>query len=122
MGMKIIAAGSSADAPCSGIMIGALTVGSAVPHAVNALGRVPWRGVVLLGNAQALLGALLRSPVRRPFAMPQSRFDPAQILEIVRNRPLRLANWAISEHVELYHVGMDCRDLLGFTSGKALDV
>ncbi|HEU4414368.1 MAG TPA: MFS transporter, partial [Candidatus Angelobacter sp.] len=38
-----------------------------------------------------------------PFAMPQSRFDPAQILEIVRNRPLRLANLGYLGHMwELY--------------------
>ena len=35
--------------------------------------------------------------------MPQSRFDPAQILEIVRNRPLRLANLGYLGHMwELY--------------------
>jgi MFS family permease len=86
-------------------MIGALTVGSAVPHAANAIGGIPWRGVVLLGSAQALLGALIVAlGVREgPYAMPQSRFDPAQILEIVRNRPLRLANLGYLGHMwELY--------------------
>jgi MFS family permease len=35
--------------------------------------------------------------------MPQSRFDPAQILEIVRHRPLRLANLGYLGHMwELY--------------------
>ena len=35
--------------------------------------------------------------------MPQSRFDPAQILEIVRNRQLRLANLGYLGHMwELY--------------------
>ena len=86
-------------------MIGALTVGSAVPHALNSLGSVPWQGVILLGSAQALLGALIVAFAVRegPFAMPQSRFDPAQILEIVRNRPLRLANLGYLGHMwELY--------------------
>src|SRR5438445_7582565 len=88
-----------------GIMIGALTVGSAVPHAANAIGGIPWRGVVLLGSAQAILGALIVAfGVREgPFAMPQSRFDPAQVLEIVRNRALRLANLGYLGHMwELY--------------------
>jgi MFS family permease len=88
-----------------GIMIGALTVGSAVPHAVNAIGAIPWRGVVLLGSVQAAAGALIvAAGVRQgPFAMPQSRFDPAQIFEIVRNRPLRLANFGYLGHMwELY--------------------
>lgn len=88
-----------------GVMIGALTVGSAVPHAAAAIGRIPWRGVVLLGSVQAVIGGLIvAAGVRQgPFAMPQSRFDPAQILEIVRNRPLRLANLGYLGHMwELY--------------------
>ncbi len=106
VGMKIIAGWFQRGRGLAlGIMIGALTVGSAVPHAVNALGKVPWQGVILLGSAQALLGALIVAVAVRqgPFAMPQSRFDPAQILEIVRNRPLRLANLGYLGHMwELY--------------------
>jgi MFS family permease len=106
VGMKIIAGWFQRGRGLAlGVMIGALTVGSAVPHALNSLGRVPWQGVVLLGSAQALLGALVVAVAVRegPFAMPQSRFDPAQILEIVRNRSLRLANLGYLGHMwELY--------------------
>ncbi len=106
VGMKIIAGWFQRGRGLAlGIMIGALTVGSAVPHAANSIGGIPWRGVVLLGSAQAVLGALIVAfGVREgPFAMPQSRFDPAQILEIVRNRSLRLANLGYLGHMwELY--------------------
>lgn len=106
VGMKIIAGWFQRGRGLAlGVMIGALTVGSALPHAVNALGRVPWQGVVLLGSGQALLGALVVAlGVREgPYAMPKSHFDPAQILEIVRNRPLRLANLGYLGHMwELY--------------------
>ena len=106
VGMKIIAGWFQRGRGLAlGIMIGALTVGSAVPHAANAIGSIPWRGVVLLGSAQAILGAVIVAlGVREgPFAMPQSRFDPAQILEIIRNRPLRLANLGYLGHMwELY--------------------
>jgi MFS family permease len=106
VGMKIIAGWFQRGRGLAlGIMIGALTVGSAVPHAANAIGGIPWRGVVLLGSLQALLGAVIVfAGVREgPFAMPQSRFDPAQIFEIVRNRPLRLANLGYLGHMwELY--------------------
>ena len=38
-----------------------------------------------------------------PYAMPQSRFDPGQMLEMVRNRKLRLANLGYLGHMwELY--------------------
>ncbi|HET9837899.1 MAG TPA: MFS transporter [Candidatus Angelobacter sp.] len=106
VGMKIIAGWFQRGRGLAlGVMIGALTVGSAVPHAANAIGGIPWRGVVLLGSAQAVIGALIVAfGVRQgPYAMPQSRFDPAQILEIVRNRPLRLANLGYLGHMwELY--------------------
>ena len=106
VGMKIIAGWFQRGRGLAlGIMIGALTVGSAVPHAANAIGSINWRGVVLLGSAQAVIGAMIVAfAVRQgPYAMPQSRFDPGQILEIVRNRPLRLANLGYLGHMwELY--------------------
>src|ERR1700757_5117430 len=73
VGMKIIAGWFQRGRGLAlGIMIGALTLGSAVPHAVNSLGRVPWQGVVLLGSEQALGGALVVAlGVREgPYAMP----------------------------------------------------
>jgi MFS family permease len=106
VGMKIIAGWFQRGRGLAlGIMIGALTVGSAVPHAANAIGGIPWRGVVLLGSVQGIIGAIVVMAGGRegPFAMPQSRFDPAQILEIIRNRPLRLANLGYLGHMwELY--------------------
>src|SRR5262249_36915027 len=106
VGMKIIAGWFQRGRGLAlGIMIGALTVGSAVPHALNSLGGVRWQGVVLLGSAQALLGALIVAfGVREGhFARPQSRCDPKQILEIVRSRALRLANLGYLGHMwELY--------------------
>jgi len=88
-----------------GVMIGALTVGSAVPHGVNAIGGAHWRWVVLLGTAQALAGALVVAlGVRQgPYATAQPRLDFSQVLEIVRNRRLRLANLGYLGHMwELY--------------------
>src|SRR4029077_6031677 len=106
VGMKIIAGWFQRGRGLAlGIMIGALTVGSAVPHAANAIGGIPWRGVVLLGSAQAILGAIIVGfgVHEGPYAMPQSSFDPAQIFEIIRNRPLRLANLGYLGHMwELY--------------------
>ena len=105
-GMKIIAGWFQKGRGLAlGIIIGALTVGSALPHAVNSLGAIPWRAVVLLGSAQAVIGALIVAVAVRegPYAMPQSRLDLSQIGEIVRNRPLRLANLGYLGHMwELY--------------------
>jgi len=105
-GMKIIAGWFQKGRGLAlGIMIGALTVGSAVPHGVNSVGGIQWRAVVLLGSVQALIGALIVALAVRegPYAMPQARLDLSQIGEIVRNRPLRLANLGYLGHMwELY--------------------
>lgn len=106
VGMKIIAGWFERGRGLAlGIMIGALTVGSAVPHGLNSVGGIAWRNVVLLGSAQAVLGALIVAIAVRqgPYAMPKSQLDVSQVLEIVRNRPLRLANLGYLGHMwELY--------------------
>lgn len=106
VGMKIIAGWFERGRGLAlGIMIGALTVGSAVPHGVNSLGGIAWRNVVLLGSAQGVLGALIVAfAVRQgPYAMPKSQLDVSQVLQMVRNRPLRLANLGYLGHMwELY--------------------
>jgi MFS family permease len=87
------------------VLVGALTVGSAVPHGLNSVGAIPWRGVVLLGTLLGVLGALIVTVAVRqgPFAMPKSQLDFRQVFEIVRNRPLRLANCGYLGHMwELY--------------------
>lgn len=105
-GMKIIAGWFQRGRGLAlGIMIGALSVGSAVPHGVNSVTAIPWRGVVLASSGLALLAAVVVGlGVREgPFAMPQSRLDLSQIGEIVRNRRLRLANLGYLGHMwELY--------------------
>src|SRR5579863_689375 len=94
-GMKIIAGWFQQGRGLAlGIMIGALTLGSALPHGVNSFGSIPWRGVVLISSGFALIAAAIVALAVRegPFALPQSRLDLSQIGEIVSNRPLRLAN------------------------------
>lgn len=106
VGMKIIAGWFQRGRGLAmGIMIGALTVGSAVPHAVNSFGGIGWRDVVLLGSLMALAGGVIVGMAvhEGPYAMPQSRLDLRQVFEIGRNRRLRLANFGYLGHMwELY--------------------
>ena len=105
-GMKIIAGWFQRGRGLAlGIMIGALSVGSALPHGVNSIGSIPWRGVVLAGSGFSVLAAIIVGLAvhEGPYAMPQSRLDLSQIWEIARNRRLRLANFGYLGHMwELY--------------------
>ncbi len=88
-----------------GILVGALTVGSALPHAVHAFGELPWRAVVLSSSGFAVLaaGCVLFGVRDGPYAAPAPRFDFRQVSEVVRNRRLRLANLGYLGHMwELY--------------------
>lgn len=88
-----------------GALVGALTIGKALPHALYATGELPWRGVILASSsltlvASAIVWALVREG---PYLLPNPPFDLSQVGEIVRNRSLRLANFGYLGHMwELY--------------------
>ena len=47
----------------TGVVVGALTLGSATPHLVRGLGDVPWQATIVATSALALLAALAIRPV-----------------------------------------------------------
>ena len=89
-----------------GILVGALTIGSALPHGVQAAGKeLPWRTVVLISSGLAALGALIIALAvhEGPYAAKSPPFDIHQIGQTFRNRGLRLANFGYLGHMwELY--------------------
>ena len=91
-----------------GVMIGALTVGSALPHLVRALGGgFDWRIVVLASSVFALAAALIFAFALKegPYPFPRAPARLGQIGEILRNRPVMLANCGYFGHMwELYAV------------------
>jgi MFS family permease len=88
-----------------GILVGALTVGSAAPHLVNGLGGLEWETVVYATSALTLAGgavAFLAVP-EGPFPFPRAAFDPRQAGLVFRNRGVRLASLGYFGHMwELY--------------------
>ena len=89
-----------------GLLVGALTVGSAAPHLLRALGQgLDWRLVVAGASIAALSSAAIFGLAVRegPHGFARARFDPRQTLAVLRNRPVRLANLGYFGHMwELY--------------------
>ena len=109
-GMKIAAGHVSGRARglAIGVLVGALTLGSATPHLVAGLlggATIPYRAVLTVSSALAFVGALLVTAVVRdgPFAPAAAPFDPSQIGRVFRDRALWLANCGYFGHMwELY--------------------
>jgi MFS family permease len=90
-----------------GVLVGALTVGSALPHLLRAVGGVGEPRVVLYGAAAlAVVGGLLVLFVEPgPHQAPAAPFDPGVIGRILRDRGTMLANGGYFGHMwELYAV------------------
>jgi MFS family permease len=89
-----------------GLLVGALTLGSAMPHLLRALGQgLDWRLVVAGASIAALTSASIFGLTVRegPYAFARASFDPRQTLAVLRDRPVRLANLGYFGHMwELY--------------------
>jgi MFS family permease len=88
-----------------GVLVGAITLGSATPHLVNGLGGLRWQMVVLATSALTLAGGVLAATVWRegPFPFPRAVFDPRQTRRAFADRAVRLATLGYFGHMwELY--------------------
>jgi MFS family permease len=91
-----------------GILIGALTVGSALPHLIRALGATAgadWHATVAAASAAAIAGGILVGLAARPgpFEALAARFSPAIAASALREPSVRLANLGYLGHMwELY--------------------
>ncbi len=87
-----------------GVLVGALTLGTASPHLINALGGLQWQTVVVVASVLSLVGAAVALSVPEgPFPFPRAIFDPRQLRRTVGNRGVRLASLGYFGHMwELY--------------------
>ena len=105
VGMKLASTWARGDMGVMvGILVGALTLGSALPHLVNAIGGVDWRIPVIVSSGTALVAAaLIGRASLGPNRAPAPPFDPRAALAAWRDVPLRLANLGYLGHMwELY--------------------
>lgn len=89
-----------------GLMVGALTLGSAMPHLVRSLDiGVSWQPVIIVSSALSLVTAVIFGLILKegPHDFPKTRFDPRQIAQVVRDKRVMLANCGYFGHMwELY--------------------
>jgi len=117
VGMKLAATWAKGDMGLVvGLLVGALTLGSATPHLFNALGgaldgalggalgEIDWRFTLAAASISALFAALLINLVGLgPNVAAAPRFNPGAVLWACKIKPVRLANLGYLGHMwELY--------------------
>ncbi len=91
-----------------GTVVGALTLGSALPHFIAGFGSgttLRWQNVLVVTSAAALSSAVIMTAfVRRgPFEAPSARLDLGWALRSLKDPAVRLANFGYFGHMwELY--------------------
>jgi MFS family permease len=105
VGMKLASTWARGDMGLMvGLLVGALTLGSALPHLFNAWGGLQWRVPLAVASVSALFAAaLIAFAGVGPNRAAAPRFDPRAALNAWRDLPLRLANLGYLGHMwELY--------------------
>ncbi|HEY0365228.1 MAG TPA: MFS transporter [Pyrinomonadaceae bacterium] len=88
-----------------GVLVGALTMGKAMPYLINALGSANWRSNILFVSFMAAIGGLIVMFFvgDGPYALQRAKFDLSQIVKVFSNRGVRLASFGYFGHMwELY--------------------
>ncbi len=88
-----------------GCVIGALTLGSAMPHAINALGGVGWHGVIVATSLAAFAGAAMFLFALRegPYPFPKVGFKPSEVGVALSDKRFLLCTAGYLGHMwELY--------------------
>jgi MFS family permease len=105
VGMAIIGTWARADLGLLiGLLVGALTLGSAMPYLAASMAGLDWRVPCLVAGAAALLAAaLIRLVALGPNKPRAPFFRLSSALQGYRSRPVRLANFGYFGHMwELY--------------------
>ena len=106
-----------------GLLVGALTLGSASPHLINAFPLFDWRVTIVVASALALAAGLMINLVRLgPNIRRAVKFELRFALQAWTKKSLRLANFGYFGHMwELYAMwawaGLFLRDSFAISPG-----
>jgi MFS family permease len=105
-GMKLAASWFVGDRGLAvGSLVGALTLGGALPHLFNALGGLDWRPAILATSIVAVGSVVIMLTVVRdgPHLAGRASFDPRAVGRLTRTPSVLLANLGYFGHMwELY--------------------
>ena len=109
-GMKLLAGWCKLDrGKCIGLLVGAITIGSSLPHLIAAMGSeastLPWRTTIAAAGGLSCLGAAIVFVTGHagPFAVKSGGFHWKHATAALSHRPTRLANFGYLGHMwELY--------------------
>ncbi len=107
-GMKIMATWfKEGRGMAIGVLVGALTVGSASPHLLKVLGSADWRQLMLVASLSSVIGGLICLFFVKdgPYEVKGAKFDWRVIGRALSDQGVRLANFGYLGHQwELYAV------------------
>lgn len=107
VGMKLMTTWAKTNRGLAiGLLVGALTIGSASPHLLRVFGDVQdWQLVLYLAAGLAAVGGVIGLIFVRegPYRTPSAKFNVKYIAHIFRDRDVMLANFGYLGHMwELY--------------------
>jgi MFS family permease len=107
VGMKIASGWYRRDLGMAlGFLVGALVLGTALPHLIRGLGQsLPWQMVMLSVSTIAVLGGLLMYALvpDGPLLVAGAKFDPRSLASIFRSSGFRSSSFGYFGHMwELY--------------------
>lgn len=105
-GMKILAGWfKTGRGAAIGTMVGALAIGTALPHWVGSVLKQQWQFTIIVSSLLATLGAIIVLAFVRegPYDQPARAFNAKYVMTVLKYRPTRLAYLGYFGHMwELY--------------------